>query len=629
MKARYFIVILLSLSIAASCSKKQEAQPSSSPEAGAETDEPTGKIRCGNEEYDAGKGWVCLNGEMRCFDMNGCRYGKQTAPMRSALVGNAIREDVAAQLLPCEPTNMMPGTTCRDDKVYCGEAVYPGAESGDWHCVQNEWLCVGEFCSCGDRKTGKFGTCKDGKPYCGDKEMAAPKDKGFVCQKGKWVCATSDGCGKCAQYQSLDDNGNCEGEVEKPLVKRVECDKGNCPCGDGACPKDGACLTVPGKPPICICGNYRDDHDCADDVIMPVYSNKYGEYTCNYCEIDSALVHKELWYHKCEKKNGCRIQGDQDIWELPLEFEKDSLCNEDAFEAQANEPEKYHLVKGDEYNAAIKEAELSKFGRKSALEFEQGSSIGQRRGNSKVDSAMVRSVCDVMPVPAADRKNFMCDILPNEPHRCFSWIAFDMQPVGLRCKADSGCTCYNETCDKGQLCVDGVCRYDTAYAQNHCENVYPHLAPDEPSRTEKEKGGMCDAVGGMVHIYSPSDSQYDEFGDYAIEIDPEQCHFENTYDIAQRVLLWDKYSTDVSHKLVTPNGTCMCGNSVVTPAKLSDYKCVQSLGYVCINPDGCGCGNARCKSGALCLREGVCSSVVMAKGLSPEKITNDEKCKGG
>ncbi len=626
MKVHYFIVILLLLSIGAGCAKKQEAPRSDASEADAS--EPAGKIQCGNEEYDAYKGWICLNGVLRCFDKNGCRYGEKTAPMRSALVGNAVQEAEDIQVLPCEPTHTMPGTTCKDGNVYCGEAVYPGAESGDWHCVQGQWLCVGEFCSCGDRKTRKFGTCKDGVPYCGDKEMVAPKDKGFVCQDGKWVCATSDGCGKCAQFQTLDDKGNCEGDVAEPLVKRVECDKGNCPCGDGACPKDGACLTVPGKPPICICGDYLDDHDCADDVKMPVYSNKYGEFTCDYCTIDSALVHKELWYLKCENKNGCHIQGEKEVWKPTLEFETESACNEDAFEAQAEEPEKYHLVKGDDYNAALKEAELSKHGRKSALEFEQTGPEWLRTRNSKIDSVMVRSVCDVTPVPPADRKNFTCDILPEKPFRCFSWIAFDMQPVGLRCKADSGCTCYNETCAKGQLCVDGVCRYDTAYAHNICENVYPHLAPDEPSRTEKEIGGMCDAVGGIIHIYSPSDGRYDEFGDYSIEIDPEGCHFENAYDIAQRVFLWDKYSTDVSHKLVTPNGTCMCGNSVVTPAKLSDYKCVQSLGYVCINPNGCACGNAKCKSGALCLREGVCSSVVMEKGLAPEKITNDKKCTG-
>ncbi|MBO4350082.1 MAG: hypothetical protein J6A01_03925 [Proteobacteria bacterium] len=628
-----------------SCSKKQETPvpqqnaPEAAPQANAENAPApeaakTGKIRCGKDEYDAEavKGWICLNGVMRCLDKNGCQFGDQTAPMRSFLVGNTVKKADEAQInvSACEPTRLMPGTTCKDDKVYCGDAELPGGELKYWRCLQNQWMCVAESCSCGSQKTGKFGTCKDGVAYCGDKEMTAPKDEGYICQNGKWVCANPKGCDKCEQYQSLGENGKCEGKSQKIVVKRVECEQGNCPCGDGACPKGGACLTITGKDPICTCGEYKNEVGCESNYERPIYSNKYGEFTCDSCTDCYSSNTTTMWHIKCENEKGCHIQGEKEIWKSPLEFGeiKDSRwCNEEAYITIWNEPEKYHLVKGDDYNAALKDAELSPCGRKTASEFKQTCMNHDRISechNDLKDSCDVRTACDTMPVPRADRGNFSCEFRQDKPFFCVSWIQIDMVPGGLRCNADSGCTCHHEICAKGQLCVDGVCRYDTIYAQNLCQNIYPHLAPDETSRTEKESGLKEEArLGGVLNIYSPSDSQYDEFGDIAVEMDPERCPHADAYDIPRQVFVRDKYSTDVSNKLVTPNGTCLCGYSEVTPKKLSDYKCVQSLGYVCINPQGCACGNAQCQKGALCLREGVCSPVVMDKGVAPEKITDD------
>ena len=76
-------------------------------------------------------------------------------------------------------------------------------------------------------------------------------------------------------------------------------------------------------------------------------------------------------------------------------------------------------------------------------------------------------------------------------------------------------------------------------------------------------------------------------------------YWADTYKIHDKVFYWDQYSDNVESKLGTINGTCICGYSEVTPKKLSDYKCVQTLGYVCLNAQGCACGKAQCQKGAL------------------------------
>ena len=535
-------------------------------------------------------------------------------------------DEIRIDRSPCEPSRLLPGTTCKNDVVYCGETAFPGAFLDEWRCAQNQWICVEPACWCAgeDKYTGKFGTCKDGNPYCGDKMQTPPGSfppiEGYICQNGKWTCASPKGCGKCAQFQTLNDEGKCEGKVAATKIKRVECKKGNCPCGDGACPKGGACLTIPGKDPICMCGNYSDwqsdgSDGCRQKAEFPIYSNKLGEFTCNAYEDGGTSSDYISWYVTCENEKGCHVQGQAELWTRELSY--------DAFD---KEREKFHLVGDDAYNEALKVPEQTKCGRNTALEFKQ-TYANEELNREPDDSCAVRTNCDTMPVPRANRKNFTCDFghYHEQPYHCYSSLYYDSVAIGLRCKADSGCICNHETCAKGQLCVDGVCRYDTLYAHQTCGNVYPHLAADEPGRGVKDGNTRDDAVIGGVHLYSPSDSDYAKYGDIADEIDPEQCHFADEYTIHEKMLLWDYYSPDVANKLVTPNGTCMCGYSEVTPKKLSDYKCVQSLGYVCVNPKGCACGNTQCQSGALCLREGLCSPVVMDKGLAPEKISDDVK----
>ncbi len=541
-------------------------------------------------------------------------------------------DEIRIDSSPCDPSQLLPGTTCKNAVVYCGEKAFPGKFPEEWRCVQNQWICVEPACWCAgeDKYTGKFGTCVDGNPYCGDKMQTPPGGfppvEGYICQNGKWTCASPKGCGQCEQFQTLNDKGKCEGKSVVPKISRVECKEGNCPCGDGACPKGGACLTIPGKDPICMCGNYSENPGCVDESELPMYSNKYGEFACDMRHDGGTSARYSVWFVKCEKAEGCHIQGETANWKPLDDMDPKSFWYDPMNNAQSNEPEKFHLVKGDPYNAALKEAKLAQCGRNTSLEFKQTHANKDGAGESK-DSCAMRTNCDTMPVPRADRKNFSCDFVrdPHGPYNCHSWIDYDWEPVGLRCNADSGCTCNQETCAKGQLCVDGVCRYDTLYAHHTCGNVYPHLAPDESGWSLKdENSGRYQALGG-VHVYSPSDSDYAKYGDIADEIDADQCPLADAYVIHEKQLLWDNYSTDVARKLVTPNGTCMCGYSEVTPKKLSDYKCVQSLGYVCVNPKGCACGNIQCQSGALCLREGLCSPVVMDKGLAPEKISDDVK----
>ena len=129
---------------------------------------------------------------------------------------------------------------------------------------------------------------------------------------------------------------------------------------------------------------------------------------------------------------------------------------------------------------------------------------------------------------------------------------------------------------------------------------------------------------GKVHALPPSHPDFEKYGDIADEADSDHLGWADAYSIHEKVLFWDYYAENVENKLVSANGTCLCGYSEVTPKKLSDYKCVQSLGYVCLNAAGCDCGSAKCEKGALCLREGLCSSVVMDKGVAPEKTGSFE-----
>ena len=557
-------------------------------------------------------------------------------------------------LIPnCEPTRMPPGTTCKNDKVYCGDAEFPGEEAWQWRCVQNQWLCIDDYCECagGTHAAGKFGTCKDGKAWCGDKESDAIVNfkpthyreggygKGYICQNNKWVCANPEGCGECEQYQTLNAKGKCEGKSVKPNIKLVECKEGNCPCGNGACPKDGACLTIPGKDPICTCGKYHEEQYCLDRDSFPFLSNNYGEFSCHENHESGSSGGGDYYYDvMCENEDGCHVLGETKIWEPPSSGDDDGDWVNDWTIDDLSVPSRYDDAHTkDAYDQAFLELEFGKCGRSTALEFKTSKALESSKDTMKLpsrDSCAIRKACDTMPVPRANRKNYTCDFIrdPQGAIRCYSWLNYNWVPIGLRCNADTGCTCNQETCAKGQLCVDGVCRYDTVYAQKTCQNVYPHLAPDEPGWQLEDEGGTArpewEIIGedsapgqGLVHVLSPSDPDYDKYGDIANERDKES-YWPDEYEIHEKVLFWDNYDTDVENILVTGNGTCICGYSEVIPKKLSDYKCVQSLGYVCLNPNGCECGSAQCQKGSLCLREGLCSSVVMDKGLNPEKISN-------
>lgn len=557
----------------------------------------------------------------------------------------------------CEQTRLLPGTTCKDGVMYCGNVAYPGVGGDDWtseiqawRCINEQWLCVDGKCTCDGKKeiAGKFGTCRQGKAYCGEKNMGAllddkDQDKGYICQKEKWICADPKGCGTCTQYQALNDKGKCEGKSTKPNIQFVKCEKGNCPCGDGACPKDGACLKAPGLPPVCACGKYHEAQTCYDRDVYPVLSNGYGEFTCQENHVSGSSGGGDYyWDVYCENKN-CNTTGDAQYYP-PEEDEEDAYFWD---EDKLTVPNRYgEAVSGNDkelalelalYSKAFLDLEFGHCGRSTALEFRK-TCAGKAcdYAENLRDSCEVRKACDTMPVPRANRQNFTCDMGmdPDGPIQCYSWLDYDWTPVGLRCQADTGCVCHQDTCAKGQLCVDGVCHYDTVYAQNHCQNVYPHLAPDETRCALFDNGGNArigDGVPGLgqVHLIPPSDPDYAKYGEIVDEVDEEYSYWAGAYDIYEKVLFWDHYSTRVENEWVTLNGTCLCGYSEVTPKKLADYKCVQSLGYVCLNPAGCACGNVQCQKGALCLREGVCSAVVMDKGLAPEKIGKIESYPNG
>ena len=549
------------------------------------------------------------------------------------------RDKYAVKPSACDPTRMLPGTTCKGNQVYCGDAPFPSDDVdtlSKWRCVQDSWLCMEDRCRCGNQDVGKFGTCKDGVAICGNKPMQAPAQEGYICQGEKWVCAKPGGCGECSQYQSLGEKGGCEGKSTRPDVKLVECKDGNCPCGDGACPKGGSCMKIAGKAPMCVCGKYHEAQYCYDRFEYPVVSNGYGEFTCNDHHVSgSSGGGDNYWDVLCENPNGCKTQGKAVFIDRSKDEDEDRY---EWWEDLLTVPNRYaDPHKLDDYDKAFLDLEFGHCGRNTARDFSQ-TLAGEKVDHPENDSCALRTACDTMPVPRNRRKDYSCEFVrdPLGPLKCYSWQEHLHVAVGLRCHADAGCPCHKDTCAKGQLCTNGVCRYDSLYAQNTCQNVNPHLAPDEPSIRQMDDGGTpreeWDIIGedtpdglGSVVALSPSDARYEQYGD--IRNDANYPDGDGNY-LAQKVWNWDVYETDVVNRLVTANGTCLCGYSEVTPKTPADYKCVQTLGYVCVLPEGCECGAAKCQKGALCLREGLCSSVVMDKGVAPERMSTLEKWNG-
>ena len=274
-------------------------------------------------EYNDFVEYIVKNRYLVCTSGKGCEQGEQQVRLGSSF---------HMEIPNCEPTRMLPGTTCKDNVIYCGDEAYPGvgttyytSELDGWRCIDNHWMCVDSFCECKGKNhsAGKFGTCRDGKAYCGDKEMDARidqkgNDEGYVCQNGKWLCAKPEGCGKCGQYQTLSDKGKCEGKSVVPNIKYVECKTGNCPCGDGACPKEGACLTIPGKDPVCVCGQYHEQQGCHDRNYFPMFSNDYGEFTCQMHHESGSSGGGDYYFDvTCENEAGCHVKGETKIWEAP------------------------------------------------------------------------------------------------------------------------------------------------------------------------------------------------------------------------------------------------------------------------------------------------------------------------
>ena len=680
--------------------KSEESTPTAETAApkAAEMPKPSPN-KCGRDDIDpeATKDWVCLTGMLHCLNKKGCEYKGKKAPMRAVLFQehfycdgtqmpedwsglkclNANDEDDDADrdaglicaadsckcgtstikkddkclydkgdILPfriddCAPYNAHQGAICKDNKEYCGNEPFPGTiiDGNDWRCVNQHWICVANACGCGNQKIGKFGTCKGGQPYCGKKKMAAlPENtrEGYVCQNGKWLCAAPGGCGKCSQYQTLNADGKCEGKDINSKAIFDECKEGNCPCGDGACPKGGTCITLPDEPPTCVCGDIDLGTGCEDRKHFPLYSNQYGEFECIEQHEPGSSGGGDYYADvECNNPNGCNILGenpnpgrkkkdddDDDWWSV-----------EDLFAASIKDEKRIDALK-----EALIARQLDSCGRKTALEFtagKDGSPWMKEQYNHKTnktvktdepeknsDSCKLRQLCDTMPVPRDKRKNFICDNghdrFGSEP--CYSSLDYPHTIIGLRCISDKNCTCNQETCAKGALCHDGACTFDTLYAHQYCQNVFPHLAEDEDAYEMDDIGGASERASGVgsIRINPPNSKEYAKEGDIALIYD---SFYGEAYPLDEKLLLWDIYKPDVAGSLVTLNGTCICGYSQYTPQKLKDYKCVQSLGYVCINGKGCACGNTTCNKGTVCLREGLCSGSVMEKGLAPEKIT--------
>ena len=607
---------------------------------------------------------------LRCI-ADSCICGDKTLRKGELCVGNGkgLTEPEITLKDLCEPSHLPESAMCKDNQIFCGDEAFSGDYKelweDHWRCVNNSWLCMIEGCQCGEQKVGKFGTCKNNIAMCGDQEMQQPP-AGYICQKNKWVCAKPGGCEKCAQFQSLNADGECEGKDTTKIVADIKaCEKGNCPCGDGACPAGGKCIKLPDKTAICACGEYdyyysackAEDGNSDSGLVYsyPLYSNKYGEFECTQRRGDGYIG--DTYYDVyCANEKGCKILGDETIIKNQQVDDDDDECNPAIDECYPDGIKATSDISSDDqdvFNQLFMNLQLQKSGRRSATEFE-----------GSIDSAAVRTLCDTMPVPRANRKDYKCEYGPeiiscpepgcgghDEPvpylwpgpdfgsnigNNCV-FYATDDKYRGLRCKSEDGCICNQERCPQNSLCYNGTCSFDSEYAGEICNTFIPRLAQDEENLeiSLPEVYALSSSIGPYVYLYSPSDKEnFEEYGYIRPVKRAYECFKSQDYDYTDKIMSYTSdeffalsYLTNVTNTFILPNGTCMCGYSEFTPdpeSNQDDYQCVQSLGYVCVSEDGCECGDAKCNQGSLCLRKGLCSPVVQTEGFDEPTGTDLE-----
>lgn len=421
--------------------------------------------------------------------------------------GSTLQPMATKQKAGCNQKTIPQNAVCKNSEIYCGDTKAP-QNLKDWKCINTQWVCVANACDCGKQKTGKYGLCIDNKPVCGKTEIATPIEPGYICQNDTYVCANPTGCkcGKnnCPQFGKCSNN-KCDKGKEKTSAQSVLCEKGNCPCGDGACAQGAYCYKN-----RCVCGSpdYSDPVETFDNGY--IISNQYGEFKCNrlesdryYSQCEGKEVVEYLYTISCEKPDGCKLNGKlmpatnhgEEKWNDNCNYSSSISDNDDFEEFHCNYDDNSYSSPYIDRSKDLfdSDQEEEKFiedyniyymehgcGRKTALEFSLGPSLQKNEDENDYVTAATFSCqqmsrCDTMPVPRKERSKYLCDrVLSVEKdgylENWYNFNHFEYNVAGLRCNDENGCPCFEDTCAKGQLCYEGVCMYDDIYASSLCHN---------------------------------------------------------------------------------------------------------------------------------------------------------------
>ncbi len=401
--------------------------------------------------------------------------------------------------------------------------------------------------------------------------------KAYQCRYGHWVCYEKDGCdcfdgnnNRTVAFGEICENTNnsCKDSKQPPMHltydKRpqddederyeleIEALKGNaaicmqdsCPCGDGACMKYGVC-----DGGVCKCGTIETNNH--DEFFCTMYFHyEPGDATYEVDDNGGILI--------CTKPGGCHTRDGKHFpqWStighaLLGHYLSDKTPQQ--YDLPHKEMEKFHIDAG--FDTTL-----------------ESTSIYGECVLDRTDGLMRMS-------QANGAASFVCD--------------------------QQACTCGNESCRIGEICDQGKCRTDDCKA--HAKNDRWHdIDIDEGithSRFFEEKVYIKEGEK-LPNGIKTDDIKKDENGSY--------------YRLTGRAFYLNP-GTEYYSSLLCEGGHRYCHGKnnapIPAPDKADGYQCldVTSLPnidakdhlktWVCMNQNGCACGESQCKYAESCMNK--------------------------
>ena len=457
------------------------------------------------------------------------------------------------------------------------------------------------------------------------------------------------------------------------------CIHGNCPCGDGACPQYATCHD--GQ---CFCGGN--------------IGTNYGEF---YCEIEVGDQETEwaIFYShvlECHQKNGCHtkdgrhyVKGAAILYEDNLQYhidvkegeldlnvphhgecllpEKDcdriTSKNKDYIycETRNGLPSQYNKEKKkcenvvqyerDSYEWCFEERyqnydiwtdgpcdwddkeEDNDFNSEKMYDVQKCTG-GHRYCNGEGQTAQL--------VPK-DYKGYICTGVDSidgakQTDSALAWV----------CKADGGCQCGKQNCQKDHACIDEKCveavLKKTPQRRPEMSNLYENQLDPTWGKPPKKEEKTTENEDNSVEAAENEDKQnddtktenkketpkcdeglsYDEFLKKCIYNLPEEKQSE-LKDVPEYALgpvrrcVQGKYEKD----------TCSCGDKVIQNLVTNDCAIVNGKGYeICALSTGCACGDQICPNTTACI-EGKCIDPLTDKPIEEVGNMASAACKDG